>query len=329
MDLQQFIFLYHTLWYTIVAMNFIALLIGAYILISLSALVDKFIITKALPHPFSYAFLISIIGSVAVLFIPISLFVPDQLVHWPSLFEWGVIILGGGGYTLAVYLLYSALEHREASRIFPLVGAITAVATLLLSFIFLSERLSSVEISAFCLLLIGGFVVGYEKKKHLNKRAAMGFIFAIVAGAVFGISYTAADYVYDSQGFLAGFGLIRLLAAVVIIVPLTLPRVRKLLRKSFKRGSGIRKRSIQLVLVGGQVATGLGFLLMNYAISVGRASIVVAAQGLQYVFLLLFIGLISIAKPKIIKEDFSATALMQKVLGIVLIIGGLALLGWH
>ena len=46
-------------------MDIVLLLVVAYLLISVTALADKFILNKALPHPVVYAFFISTLGLVA------------------------------------------------------------------------------------------------------------------------------------------------------------------------------------------------------------------------------------------------------------------------
>ena len=67
----------------------------------------------------------------------------------------------------------------------------------------------------------------------------------------------------------------------------------------------------------------IGFLLQNYAIFLGSVAIVNALQGVQFAFLLVLGGLISVFFPKLLKENVSKMVIIQKILAIVLISLGL------
>jgi len=88
----------------------------------------------------------------------------------------------------------------------------------------------------------------------------------------------------------------------------------------------IRKRTNQLALLGGQVCTGFGFFLLNYAISLASASIILAAQGLQYAFVLIFAVALSKKFPEVLKEKMTLKILAQKIFAISLIGVGLIIL---
>ncbi len=308
-------------------MSLLILLLVAYFLISLSALFDKFLLTKAVTHPAAYAVLISTIGLTAILFIPVGYFLPEHAFFVPESFALGINILSGASYTLAVYFLYKALLKNDASRVFPFVGALTAIGTFLLSYFFLGERLELQRISAFFVLLLGGLLVSINLNKHnFSSLFSKGFGSATFAGLIFAISYTAAKFTYDGQGFVSGFIWIRISAFIACLVFLLFAVNRKAVSQMLNSPSGIKKRSTQLVLLFGQISTGVGFLLMNYAISIASASIVLAAQGLQYAYLLLMVILLSKKFPSILTEKLTFSALLQKVIAVILISIGLGML---
>ena len=107
-------------------MNWILLLVFAYFCISLMALADKFIVSKALGEPIVYAFYVSILGLAALILIPFGFgyFGEKQLL---------LSLVAGAGYTLALLGLYQALRTSEASRVYTTAGAIGAVLTFLFS----------------------------------------------------------------------------------------------------------------------------------------------------------------------------------------------------
>ena len=51
-----------------------------------------------------------------------------------------------------------------------------------------------------------------------------------------------------------------------------------------------------------------------------------ALEGIKYIFILIFAFLLSLKAPQILKEEISRRVIFQKVIAILLIAGGLALL---
>ena len=301
-------------------MDAVLLLVGAYLLISFTALTDKFILTKALPHPVVYAFFISTLGLAAFILIPFGFVLPP-------LAELGSSLVAGATYTLAILCLYRALQHSEASRAFATAGSLGAVLTFLLSFLVLGERLAAVQIIAFGLLVIGGIAISWERSASSPSRA--GLWFAVLTAIAFGVSYTAAKDVYNQHGFISGFVLIRVFAFLAAL-PLLIPRRnRQLLRQSTGQKTPLRRRSFQLALFGGQLASGLGFLLLNYVISLTSAAIALAAQGLQYGFLFVAAIFLSRRFPKIMRENITRPVIVQKLAALGLISLGLVLLAMN
>ena len=299
-------------------MNWILILVIAYFLIAIASLVDKFLLTKAIPEPVVYLMIVSTIGLLAVLLAPFGFFIPSIQIL-------AISAIAGGGYTLSIFFLYKALRKNEASRIFTFVGALVAVFTFILSFLFLDERLGYWHVLAFIILLFGGALVSLEFNIEKNKKSG-GFGLALIAAFIFAISYTATKYTYSAQVFVSGFVWIRIFAFVAALLFLFSSKNRELIKKGLSKKSGISKKKNQIILAGGQVAVGIGFLLLNYVISLTSASIVLAAQGLQYAFLLIFSIIISIKFPKFIKEEFGPKILTQKISGVLLIAIGLIIL---
>lgn len=71
-----------------------------------------------------------------------------------------------------------------------------------------------------------------------------------------------------------------------------------------------------------------GFFLLDYAISIGRVSVINAMQGVEYTLIFVFAVLLSKKYPEILAEDFGHFVFFQKVLGIILVAGGLVLLAF-
>ncbi|MBU2575664.1 hypothetical protein KKF64_01050, partial [Patescibacteria group bacterium] len=72
----------------------------------------------------------------------------------------------------------------------------------------------------------------------------------------------------------------------------------------------------------------LGFVLVNYSISLASVSLVNAMQGAQYAFLLLMIILLAKKFPKIMSEKLTGAVLAQKIFAIILISIGIGLIAF-
>ncbi len=301
-------------------MSPILFLIVAYFFISLAALTDKFLLSKALPHPVVYAFLICLFGGVAFVFIPFGFNIPDTLQ------EWVANIIAGVGAAYALYFLFTGLHKSEISRVFTSSGALTSVFTFGLSFIFLGERLSAIQIIGFTSLVVGGILISLEfGKSNVGRK---GLWYSVLAAMCFAASYTATKHIYSAQGFFSGFVWIRIFAILGAFTFLLKKQNREVIVHSFKEHAPARKLKNQLVLFGGQFASAIGFLVLNYVISLTSASLALAAQGLQYLFLLVFTTVISVYLPRFIKERINPTILIQKSVAIFFIIGGLVALSF-
>ena len=299
-------------------MSWVFLLVIAYFFISLTALADKFLLTKALPHPVVYVFYISVLSLLVLILIPWGFFIPtlDRLL---------LPALAGVTFTVGLYFLFSALRVSEASRVFATSGSLAASFTFVFSMLFLGERLSQFQILGFILLVLGGVLVGLElgSGKSLSET---GFWFSLLTALSFGVAYTSTKQTYSDLGFIPGFIWIRSFAFLAVL-PFLIPRQNRLyLKSSWHQERQLVNWWHRLVLISGQTFSAVGFLILNYVISLTSASLVLAAQGLQYGFLFVSTTFISHKFPAVISEKITPGALSQKIFALVLIALGLAAL---
>ncbi len=301
-------------------MSWISFLIIAYFLVSLTALADKFLLNNVLGQPVVYVFLVSTLGLAALVLIPFGFFIPE----FEQLF---FSLVAGFTFTFALFFLYKALKRGEASRIFTTIGSLTAVFTFLFSAIFLKELLNVREILGFVLLVAGGVFISlnFQAKNKSNKNY---LLFALLASLMYGISYTSAKYTYTSQGFISAFVWLRIFAFIGGMLFLIRPRNFFAVKQELKKGPLVSHKSNQLILVSGQVSSAFGFLILNYVISLKNPAIVLAAQGLQYVFLFFSTLLISYFFPRILREETKLKVFLQKSLAIIFIAFGLGIIAF-
>lgn len=79
-------------------------------------------------------------------------------------------------------------------------------------------------------------------------------------------------------------------------------------------------------MAANKTLSGIAFALLNYAIAIGSVTLVNAMQGLQYVFLLIMVAILSYKYPNILTEAVSRKSLTQKIIAVTLIGLGLAMI---
>ena len=136
---------------------------------------------------------------------------------------------------------------------------------------------------------------------------------------VFAAFFVGSKYLYDQQAFLSSFIWIRLgtfLAALLLLIPIKW-------RREIKKGLKHLKGDGKLIFFSNQALAAIGFLMQNYAIALGSVVLVNALQGVQYGFLLVLGGLVTVFYPKVMKEKITTIIILQKIVAITLISFGL------
>ncbi len=278
--------------------------------------IDKYLLAKQVPNPVVYSYYIGVLGGLAIVLLPFG-------VYWPGLWQLMVAFFAGVTFIVALLFFFRALSMDNASTVVPFLGAVQPVFIFAFSFLFLTERLTENQIWAFVLLLLGGVIISYEKETKKNAKIHhLSLILALGAAFVFAVSSVLMKYVYLHQTFISGFFWSRLGAAIFAFSFLFFPS----LRKKISAVSDKTRKSTRLLFIGNQVFGALGFVLLNYAISLASATLISALQGVQYVFLFLLVIFLSRWHPKILKEKLTGAIVAQKTVAILIIAAGLLFL---
>jgi len=299
-------------------MNWILIAIIAHSISGVVFVIDKYILSRTRLRPAAYAFYIGIFGAFALVLIPFgfSLLPVNQII---------ISFSAGALFVLAVLFFYKSIRMGEVSRITPIIGGAVPIFTLILSYLFLSERLGSEQLIAFSLFVLGGMIMLWPRKgKRISGKPSLvkRLPVALLAALFFSGSFVLTKYVFDHQPFINGFIWIRFGGILGAGLLFLWPDTRRIILKS----SGGVKVKTGILAVANKGLSALGFVLLNYAIFLGSVSLVNALQGVQYVFLLVIGIFLSKKFPQIIREQISEGAIIQKVVAIVLISFGLAVL---
>ncbi len=300
---------------------------------------DKFLLSKKFHSSVVYAFYVgiwSIFNAVLLIIAP-----------WvPNFNELLIDIIAGFLFLVTLIFWYKALHQSEATRVIPIVGALTPIFSLLLSAIFLGETLNQHQFLAFLILISGGVLISVKQTKIylIDKiiarvRYILGTIFgepharyrpirrmiinSLISAALFACFYVLMKYIYLTQPFIGGFVWSRLGTFIGTLLILLVPKWRFLINKSHKETSTPENFVFFLSV---RLLASIAFILFNLAISLGNVSLVNALQGTQYLFLILLVLVISTKFPKILKEELGRGVLLQKLIGIMLVSLGLYVL---
>ncbi len=287
-------------------MSWITIVLTGHFLNAVAFLMDKFLLAKKIPSPFVYAFFIGALGILAVVLIPFGFTVPST----PEILR---ALIAGSTFIIALIFFFSGLKENEASRVVPLTGGLVPAFTFVLAYFFLAERLGSHELLAFGCLLVGSVLISLERK---GKASTKGYLYAVLAGLVFAISFVLTKQVFIEQSFVSGFVWSRIGGFITAVALLLIPSARYGVFHQPKQKGGGKTAALFFT---GQIAGALGFVLVNYAISLASVSLVNAMQGVQYAFLLVMIAILSKKYPNILSEELHGWVLVQKIAAIIFI----------
>jgi len=300
-------------------MLWLTVTIVAYLIMAVVFLIDKYLLVSSIPNPKVYAFLIGLAGAFLILLIPFVDF------YVPSAFQLLLSFGSGASFVLALFFFFKALQKFNVSQIVPAVGALTPIFTFLLIYLssFGRETLSFPEAISFVILIIGSILITFEKEKAVNLQSLK---LSLIAAFLFSSYFVMAKYVYLEQPFLNGLIWTRLGGVLLAIFLFVIwPDIK---RDIFAKQDGLHKKSLIIIAANQTAGAGAG-ILQNWAIALAPLAYVAfinALQGVQYVFLLALSAFLSFKFPQILNEFLSKKIIVQRIVAILLIVSGLALL---
>lgn len=297
-------------------MSYLLIAVISHLITGVANVIDKVVVAKYLKAPSVYAFYVGILTVLSVILIPFG-------VTWPGLADFYLSVIFGACFVAGFFLMNAGLLRGETSRVITILGGSLPVFTFALSYLFLGERLAQSQLTAFFLLVLGIIVMGWEKKKEDVSDKSF-IVYSLAAGFFFASSFVGSKYIFDNHDFISGFFWMRIGGFLAGLSLLLRPVWRAEIIGDLKAPAKEQRTSKGLVLIN-QTIGAIGFILLNVAISRGSATIVNALQGVQYAFIFFLAVLLGNKIPQL-KEKYSVNILIQKLLAIILIVAGLAIL---
>ncbi|MEX0651841.1 MAG: EamA family transporter [Candidatus Paceibacterota bacterium] len=286
------------------------------------ALVDKYIITsRAVTRPVTYAFYVSLLSAFAVVAFLFSWIpIPHNSVAIPSIANVespdGLVLLislfAGFAFFGALVALFTGLKRADTSDVIPVVGASSAVSSLLLGFYFLKTSLTTNFIWGFALLVLGTFFISLFRFKTKT------LLVALISGVLFAVHFVCLKVLFEYTTFDNAFFWSRMGIVVPALLVLITPWVR-LHSKAKGSVAEVPKKRVLLIILGNKFLAGVAGLMILKGIQLGDVIIVQALGGLQFVFLLLFAILTGHSLPQACGEKCSRYDVWQKIISVGII----------
>ena len=300
-------------------MTWLLFAIISYFINAVTAIIDKFLLNKSVPSPVAYTFYVGLLSFFAVILVPFG-------VVWPGMSLAMQNMLPGVVFFWAVFLFITAVKKYEVSRVVTMIGGFTPMFVLILSFFFFHERLSSVHFLAFILLVAGSVIISFKRSgidSARKKSAFLGVGISIAAAFTFALYYVSAKIIFSAeQPFISAFFWSRMGSFLTALLILIIPSWRTLIFGA-RKTAGVKGGAL---FITNKILAGGGFILLNYSIKLGNVALVNAIQGVQYVFLFGLVMYFAKNYPQILEEKMTGKIIAQKILAIIIIGFGLALI---
>lgn len=291
-------------------------------------LIDKILLKNAFKRSATYAGLVGLLSGLVIFLIP-------WITVWPTGTDLLLGILSGITFMAALWAFFTALSEGEATRVVPIISASIPVITLIGTLSFLGERLSTSEMIGFGLLVLATVMLASGKSQ--NKLTKSALFFSLLSALLFAVSSVSGKAVYDSVGFLGGFVTTRIAAAIMAIIlawlvdPLSGEEIVSIFRpnksKKDKKSQGvISGKAAAKLAIFGQVMGGIGFIGVQYAVSLGSASIVNALQVIQFALLVVIAFVLKSKAQTLLGESIKPSVVFIKSLALIVMTVGLYLI---
>ncbi len=253
--------------------------IVGHVMNAIAFIIDKTLLKSTFKQSATYAVLISILSTVV-------LFATPWVTAWP---EKGIllnVIAFGLLQTFALWAFFEALKRGEASRVVPIVGVLVALFTFLGISLTIGEAFGAPQYIGFILLVISTGILAWSGEGKKGKLDSAVFVLALTSAILFAISSVSGKNAFEQSDFLGVFVASRFYMVLGGIVLFLLHKgarkeVQSLCFPKKRAQESISERALALTIIA-QSSGAIGFILVNYAIALGSASLVNAMQAVQY-----------------------------------------------
>lgn len=297
-------------------MSWFSLTLITTILSSINSLFDKFFCEKKFKNVLSYLLLGNFlqIGYFFLLFLKADY---KNATGLPLL----LTLISGPIFLLMWVANYQGLKTVEVSRAAAIFN-INIIFSTLLAIILLNEKLTSLKLLAIILIFIGASLCSYENDKaKKNQVIQSGYLFIILSALISSVGGTLTKYATGKIFPLTVYFLSSLSGLPIFLASL----FKKEIFEEFKMS--LKNKRIILPMFLNRTLAFIAVCFYYLAVSKGPISLITAILvGVSPMLIFLFSTFLSFFFPKIIKEKITKEVLVQKLVAIGLIVGGVVII---
>ncbi len=286
-------------------------------LYSLVVLIDKYILEKEMPSAWGLAIYTAFSGAIFGL----TFWIIDDFQLLSATDSLLMLLIGITSHWGSI-LYFLALDAEESSIVMILLQ-VQPIFVLILSMIFLQDRITPLQFGGFTLVLTAAIgLARQEQSAKTDKLFSRSFWLIMACNLIWGSGIVAFKFVSSSNDFLTtashqSWGV----ALGGVLVYIFSPRIRQSFHESLKNG----RRAVGFVVFNETFFT-IAQLISFLAVSLGPVALVAVAGSTQIFFGILLGGLLTLAFPTIFKEDISRAGLTRKLAWAALMFAGLWLI---
>ncbi|MFA7662496.1 MAG: EamA family transporter [Patescibacteria group bacterium] len=311
----------------------------AFALLAVAAVADKFVLSKAKIVPISYSFYVAALGAIFSLLL---LFFEDNF-YFPVEY-WHILVIGGIAFYFGIYGMYKAVDSGEVSKVNPLMISLQPLVVFVITLFVSIGAVTWLQGLGAGLLVIGSYYLSQVGKPKTRITRKIWF-YILLSSVFFAISNSVNKIAYNELSFANAFIWLRTGAFVTGVIFTTIMGswhlvfnvggkkpgvVQKELKRLGEFFEEHASRAVSIVfdyeewqsqkqrrnwagLIIGQICGALGVVLMQYSISLGNVVLVTALNGIQFLFVLVLVYILSKFFPSIMEEDINKKYTWQKV----------------
>jgi uncharacterized membrane protein len=291
------------------------------------AFLDKYIVSDeaVLPRPFVYAFYSCLLTGFWVViyvfgYIPglTDIGIPSfEDIRKPTIQVIGMSFLASYTFFMALVSMYEALKKAEAVNVMPIIGATSAVATFIMSYLFLNTPFNVQYMWGVTVLSLGTLFVA----QTLPQKTII--LSVIHSGVFFALHYISMKGLFQETNFQDGFFWSRI---ALVLFALSLLMVPSYFEKITEQSKKTTKKTGVLVVFA-KIMAGVAAFLILVATDMGDVAVVQAMDGLKFVFVLIISIVFGAFLPdSVVKHETRPQEIIHRILYVIIISLGFLIL---
>jgi uncharacterized membrane protein len=290
---------------------------------ALVAFLDKYIVSdeKALPKPFVYAFYSCILTGGWVVIYLLG-FIPGlrevgfphlSNIETPSIQVVAMSFLAAYTFFMALVSMYSALRNAEAVNVMPVIGAVSAISSFGMVYLFLDVAFSPNFMWGVVVLSLGTLLVAQTIPKIED------VLHVFHSGLFFALHFITMKGLFLETNFDDGFFWSRVCFVLFALSLLLVPTYYKKIREQ----TGTTTKKTGMLVIATKILAGVAAFMLLKATDMGDVAVVQALDGVKFVFILLItIIFASLLPDSVATHEPKPKEVMRRVLYVLVIAVG-------